>query len=528
MSSASPKTASKTTLRKKLLLLPVLFLAGLIGLQVANLSINGRVREQVIMPSFSDEAIAGHSNLLRTAVQNEIQTLLPRVQKLATREEQIQAIIAETDLIRFFDDKSGYFFAYDLSGIRINVPINKSGNGKNLINSVDSNGVRFIEGLVNAAKSGGGFIRYHFEKEEHGVQPKLAYAAPIPGTDFLIGTGVYIDNVEADLAKLHDRIDKGMNDYLWVTLGLFIVVLLVTLGASIWVAESTGRSIKIVIEELSAGAEQITSAANHVSTSSQSLAQGTTEQAASLEETSASLEEMSSMTQRNAEGAEQANQLARAARESADSGVTELQAMVQAMAEIKTSSDEIAKITKTIDEIAFQTNILALNAAVEAARAGEAGAGFAVVAEEVRALAQRSAVAARETSSKIEGAILKTNQGVQLSDQVNKRLAEIVEKIRTVDQLIAEVATASREQNQGVQQISKANSDMDRVVQANAAAAEESAAAAEELNAQALTLASAITDLTALVSGQVKEEDGRGTPPSSLHATKTANELAHA
>jgi methyl-accepting chemotaxis protein len=172
------------------------------------------------------------------------------------------------------------------------------------------------------------------------------------------------------------------------------------------------------------------------------------------------------------------------------------------MHEIKASSDGIAKIIKTIDEIAFQTNILALNAAVEAARAGEAGMGFAVVAEEVRSLAQRSAAAAKETAAKIEDSIAKTAQGVEISAKVSKSLAEIVTKVRRVDELVAEVSTASGEQSQGVQQISTAVAQMDQIVQTNAAGAEESASASEELNAQALTLDATIADLVGLIEGQ--------------------------
>jgi methyl-accepting chemotaxis protein len=207
------------------------------------------------------------------------------------------------------------------------------------------------------------------------------------------------------------------------------------------------------------------------------------------------------MAKRNADNAAQANALTREARQAADIGVSDMQAMNLAMKDIKTSSDDVAKILKTIDEIAFQTNILALNAAVEAARAGEAGAGFAVVADEVRTLAQRSALAAKETAAKIEDAIGKTSQGVQLSSKVAASLGGIVDKVRQVDALIGEVATASREQNEGVQQINTAVRQMDLVVQGNAAAAEESAAAAEELNSQAVVLKEAVQELQTLVSG---------------------------
>ncbi|MDI1247482.1 MAG: methyl-accepting chemotaxis protein, partial [Lacunisphaera sp.] len=228
----------------------------------------------------------------------------------------------------------------------------------------------------------------------------------------------------------------------------------------------------------------------------------------------------SSMTKRNADSAGRANELTRQARKAADTGASDMQAMDAAMKDIKTSSDDIAKIIKTIDEIAFQTNILALNAAVEAARAGEAGAGFAVVAEEVRSLAQRSATAAKETAAKIEDAISKAAQGVQISGKVATSLGEIVDKVRQVDALIGEVATASREQNDGVHQINTAVSQMDKVVQSNAGSAEESAAAAQELNAQAAMLKHTVSDLQQL-AGQSAAQSPHHPPAARPPAPAT-------
>jgi methyl-accepting chemotaxis protein len=282
-----------------------------------------------------------------------------------------------------------------------------------------------------------------------------------------------------------------------VALGALISALL-----ELAIIRSVGRVLRTVAGGLSEGSDHVASAANQVSSASQSLAQGTSEQAASLEETGASLEEMASMTQRNAEHARRANELAQQARAAADAGVTDMQTMSAAMGEIKTAGGEIAKIIKIIDEIAFQTNILALNAAVEAARAGEAGMGFGVVAEEVRSLAHRCAQAAKETSAQIEGAITKTNQGVAISAKVAGQLTEMVAKVRQVDELVREVAAASKEQSQGIEQVNQAMGQMDKVTQSNAANAEESASAVEQLNAQALTLKDAVNELMRLVGGE--------------------------
>jgi methyl-accepting chemotaxis protein len=273
------------------------------------------------------------------------------------------------------------------------------------------------------------------------------------------------------------------------------------------IIHGTNRALTTASRVLHEGASQLTAAAGQVSASSQSLAEGASEQAASLEETSSSLEEMASMSKRNSESVQQAKVLSGETRLAADTGTADMQEMKNAMDAIKASSDDIAKIIKTIDEIAFQTNILALNAAVEAARAGEAGAGFAVVADEVRNLAQRSAQSAKETATKIEEAITKSEYGVKISGKVAQSLHAIAEKTRKVDSIVAEIATASDEQNQGVHQVNLAIGQMDKVTQSNASSAEETASAAEELNAQALSLHEAVVELGKLV-GHVSASEG--------------------
>lgn len=299
--------------------------------------------------------------------------------------------------------------------------------------------------------------------------------------------------------------EQARKDFATLAARAMSLILGLTLGGGLigaWlsfrVGQKTTRSIQRVGETVSRGAAQSATVAAQIASASQSLAEGANEQAASLEETSASLEEMASMTRRNAESAQSATQLAQQARLAADHGATHTQALAAAMEAIKISSNDVAKIIKTIDEIAFQTNILALNAAVEAARAGEAGLGFAVVADEVRHLAQQSAQAAKETTDKIESAIARTEQGVEVSATVIQGLQEIVAKIRQVDDLVAEVAAASQEQSQGIEQINTAVGQLDKVTQSNAANAQQSAGAAEELSTQAESIQETIQHLLAL------------------------------
>jgi methyl-accepting chemotaxis protein len=311
-------------------------------------------------------------------------------------------------------------------------------------------------------------------------------------------------------------------------LGISVIVMIFGIVIATIITGGLNKVLRKLALSLDDGSNQTASAAGQVSAASQSLAEGASEQASSLEETSASLEETASMTKRNAENARQANDFAKQAREAADKGVGDMQTMSAAMEAIKVSSNDIAKIIKTIDEIAFQTNILALNAAVEAARAGEAGMGFAVVADEVRNLAQRSAAAAKETADKIEGAITKTGQGVEISGKVAAALNDIVTKVRQVDELVTEVANASREQTEGITQINVAVGQMDKVTQSNAANAEESAAAAEELNAQAETMKQSVAELLQLVGGSRNIAGTHAAPVNGAKKTRTFSTAASA
>ena len=300
----------------------------------------------------------------------------------------------------------------------------------------------------------------------------------------------------------------GLGIYQWRT-RYAIVGELRRVAASLWSA-STG----------------LTAASGQVATTSQRVSQGATTQAAALEETSASLEEMSSMTRQNAENAESAKKLASAAREAADVGNADMQVLGVAMDEIRESSANIAKIVKSIDEIAFQTNILALNAAVEAARAGDAGMGFAVVADEVRSLAQRAAQAARDTSSRIEDSIAKSQRGIQLRDKVIAGLRGIVEKAHDVDGLVSGIVAASQQQRQGIEQITSGTSEMERVTQAGAAGAEESAAAAEELNGLAATVQQLVDDLHGMVTSSRDVQAGEEADVSQPASRRAGERMA--
>ncbi|MCP4501636.1 MAG: PAS domain-containing protein [Deltaproteobacteria bacterium] len=250
----------------------------------------------------------------------------------------------------------------------------------------------------------------------------------------------------------------------------------------------SGEVLHGAIAQVNEAVGQIMSASDQIARSSQDVADGASNQASSLEETSSSLEEMSSMTKLNADNAQQADAMAKAAQEAASKGSSAMEEMNVSMGEIRQSSEDTSAIIKDINEIAFQTNLLALNAAVEAARAGDAGRGFAVVAEEVRNLAQRSKEAAQKTETLINQSVKLADNGTRITNEATTRLGEIGDTIAKVTALVGEIASASAEQARGIEQVNTAVTTMDKVTQANASASEQSSSAAEELAAQAKEL----------------------------------------
>jgi len=336
-----------------------------------------------------------------------------------------------------------------------------------------------------------GIINYQWQ----GAEKQVAYTR-VAGPQWVLAAGAEIDELLA-----------GVRNVAKANLLVGVIVTVIGVVSIFLIARTVADPIRRIINNLQQGSEQVSAASQQVSASSQELAGGASEQAASMEETSSSLEEMASMTRQNAGSAKQANVLAGETKEASEKGVASMEQMRTAINDVEESSEETAKIIKTIDEIAFQTNLLALNAAVEAARAGEAGQGFAVVAEEVRSLAQRAAEAAKSTAELIENSRENSKRSVDIVQDVDGALEEISTKAIQMNELVGEISAASEEQTQGIDQINEATAQVDQVTQSIAANAEESASASEELNAQAETLLSAVRELYTIVEGSDEEDD---------------------
>ncbi|HBE78575.1 MAG TPA: hypothetical protein DDW65_12490 [Firmicutes bacterium] len=331
--------------------------------------------------------------------------------------------------------------------------------------------------------------------------------------DLLLGpagtaSNAWLDEL-AKYSKLQDKYNQddtmaagnAYNHSLIILLILGLLALVLGTIIALYITWSITKPINRIVKGLVDGAGQVAAASTQLSAAAQQLSQGSAEQASAIEETSSTLQESASMLQQNTVNTKQVAQYAGKTKEAGDKSTTEMQEMMSSMTEIKKSSDQIAKIIKVIDDIAFQTNILALNAAIEAARAGEAGMGFAVVAEEVRNLAQRSAKAAKDTTAIIESNIELSTKGVSVAERVGESLNEISSAAIKANELMNEIATSSAEQAQGVEQVNKAISQIESVTQQNAASAEESASASEELNAQAESMQKIVRELSELVNG---------------------------
>ncbi len=413
--------------------------------------------------------------------------------------------------------KSGYVYVIGSEGAEKGcylVSHKGTRDGDNIWGAKDADGNMVIQNIVNhSVEAGDGKLvieRYPWQnKGEAEPRWKTAACMYYEPWGWVIGSSMYED----DVVKASEVTNTALAQILMSVLIASPILVLLIGAFSLFVGTRLGKKLQLLAGVLSDGSGQVTSAAQQVSSSGQSLADGASRQAALIEESSASLEEMSAMIKQNADSSSTASKLMTESNKHVDRAGTSAGNMIDAMDQIKTATDQTSKIIRTIDEIAFQTNLLALNAAVEAARAGEAGKGFAVVAEEVRNLAMRSAEAAKNTSSLIQGTVDRVKSGADVVSGLKEALTEVTDSSQQVSRLVEEISAASTEQAQGIDQLNDSVSGVDQLIQQTAAGAEEGASAAEELSGQAESMMGSVVELTSIVQGgKIVNTDHRSHP----------------
>ncbi|MBL7089234.1 methyl-accepting chemotaxis protein [Acidovorax sp.] len=469
-------------------------------------------------------------DLLTTAVQSAHSIVVGYQAKAASGAMSVEdAQKAAKDALRIAryggpEGKTEYFYIWTTEGVGVMHPFKTEWDGQDMLGKVkDGSGVDIIGLLVNgmrSSKDGKAFVPTMFARPgQQTPVPKLQYIVKVDGWNWMVGSGLYTDDVDAMLRKA-----------LWSSLALVVAVFVVVGVIGLLVSRSVLRqiggepthaiaimsevaegnldaqipaappgsmldglahmvaSLRKLVTEVRSATDSIATASGEIAQGNNDLAHRTEDTASNLQTTASSMEELTSTVKQTSDSAQTANQMATSAAAVAARGGEVVSRVVSTMQDINASSNKISDIIGVIDGIAFQTNILALNAAVEAARAGEQGRGFAVVASEVRSLAQRSAAAAKEIKTLIDASVEKVASGTQLVGNAGATMTEIVDSVQRVTDIIGEIRSATSEQSQGIAQVNTAVNQLDQMTQQNSALVEQSAAAADSLREQAMKL----------------------------------------
>ncbi len=387
-----------------------------------------------------------------------------------------------------------YFFILDTQFRMVMHPVPEAGlEGTDVSDLTDAHGTPLFQQMIAVAEAGGGgFVRYYWPKPGGDAPlPKITYVKPLPEWDWIICSGVYMD----DIAERIGRITRTVGTVVAAIIGI-------TLLLSWVMARSISLPIRRIAKGLDTGAMQVSAAADEVSAASQSLSQSASEGAASIEETSAAIEQMRAMSKETSKLTRGAENLMGENISKSGQSLKALIELTREMGRIESDSGRMSAIMKVIDEIAFQTDLLALNAAIEAARAGEAGAGFAVVADEVRRLALKAADAARNTQQLLDTTVHRVSGAAGAIQEINTDFEDIIESATLMGEKTGSITQASIENAKGLDQIGQAAGEIDTMTQGIAAHSEETAASAEELSAQASEMKSFVTELIAIIDGK--------------------------
>ena len=414
---------------------------------------------------------------------------LVRAGELDEEAAKAQAVTA-VKALRY--EESDYFWINDFSAKMIMHPIKPELDGQDLSGFTDPDGKLIFREFGQVGKDqGSGFVDYMWPKPgfEKPVQ-KVSFVKAVPDWGWVVGSGIYVDDVNAEYNRLLRNVGGSIS-------GVFVIAVL----ASWFFSKSITKALLSIVENLNEGSAQVASSSSEISSAGQSLAAGASEQAASLEETSSALQIVNDTSRSVRNLTNESEKLMGQNLERTEASLEALRALSSDMGQIEEDSAQIGNVTKIINEVAFRTNLLALNAAVEAARAGEAGAGFAVVAEEVRALAKRTSDSAQSTQTLLDGMRQRIVSGAGALRAMNSEFDEIVVSNNAMSRQTASIAEVCVSLDDSVQQISEAIKQMETVTQSVAASAEETAASSEEMSSQAHTMEGVVRSLVKIIEG---------------------------